>query len=237
MRKRGMPESILRKMVEMALAKEDVEALKKLLASMRKKILNHDADLAAVVPGSATALAPALSAPAASPPPPISRPVRRRRISAEDSCGVAPVPTEFIPRFRTFAFKFGKEKLSEYGSLEHVTDAAVYKAFRNSLPQNFLVPSLHHYFKREQWIAAVEANNIDLFQPGRGKDAVQLAATIPEKLELKPAIRPLVDWHQQTIWIGSQALARWQGSPIVKTKKSYSGLSTRTLFMLRPQWY
>ncbi len=52
MRKRGIPESTLRKMVGKSLDSDDVEGLKTLLASLRKKVATHDAGQAAAVQGS-----------------------------------------------------------------------------------------------------------------------------------------------------------------------------------------
>ncbi len=53
MRKRGIPESTLTKMVEKSFDSDDVEGLKTLLASLRKKVDTHDAGQAAAVQGSA----------------------------------------------------------------------------------------------------------------------------------------------------------------------------------------
>ncbi len=44
MRKKGMQDSIMRTLVEWAIRKDDVEGLKHLLASLRKKVATHDAD-------------------------------------------------------------------------------------------------------------------------------------------------------------------------------------------------
>jgi hypothetical protein len=48
------------------------------------------------------------------------------------------------------------------------------------------------------------ANNIELFRPGRELTPVQMAATIPEKLQIKPGLgaQALVDWCRA--WIRTQ---------------------------------
>jgi hypothetical protein len=43
-------------------------------------------------------------------------------------------------------------------------------------------------------LLAVQVDGITRFQVGRTQTVVQIAATLPEKLKVKPAIRPLVDW-------------------------------------------
>ena len=59
MRKRGLQDSIKKTIVELVLREKDLEGLKKLLASLRKKVASYDANQAGVVQRPAT-LAPAL---------------------------------------------------------------------------------------------------------------------------------------------------------------------------------
>ena len=204
-------------MVEKAFEKEDLAALMRVVASMRNKIQTHDAcagGQAAAVSGPLVP-APAPSAsPAARPasqlshrlpfaPEPRLEPreawgvnaVKRRRKPAFSSGADAPDKVAFFHRFRTFAFEFGREKLKNHERLHRVSNLSVFEAFKTSAAAAQGDPqSLHHYFDREQWFSAVEADDIDLFRVKRTQTAVQKAATLPEKLQAKPGIKPLVDW-------------------------------------------
>jgi hypothetical protein len=152
-----MPESTMRKMVKKEFDKDDVEGLKKILASLRKKVANHDADQAAAVLGP-PALAPAPSAPAASPAPPISRPdhpinLITRAALKRPRPGTPPQPDALLESLRLFAFEYGKIEHARLGSLDTVPKETVYKgnkAFLASLPECSTArraeKSLHHYF-------------------------------------------------------------------------------------------
>ena len=75
----------------------------------------------------------------------------------------------------------------------HVSRDALVKAFWASLPPDSEAFTLQHYFNRDQWTAAVMADDMNLYQPDCTSTAVMLAASMPEKLQNQPKLRPLVD--------------------------------------------
>jgi hypothetical protein len=144
--KRAMSDSTMRKYVEMVISKEDSAGLKRLIASMQKRILNHDA---AAAPPAALAYAPSAQAPPCSLPansaPSVSasetegRKRRRRGAPPPDSdpeSSSEPVAQSrnnntrsWHPAFRSFAFNFGRDYLAKHSSLTRLTNDVIYKAF------------------------------------------------------------------------------------------------------------
>ena len=216
MHQKGMNESTLRRVAEDAFAKQDLKGLEKLLESMRKRIRTHDAQHAAIVP--ALDPAPSAPAASRAPPssrPPIPNPSDSRTKSGGDSGlgrrqAIAPTQSkrrrihtssdgDFLVQFRAFAFAYGRDVLSKGLLLRDVRVQSLQEAFLASLPSDWTESgqrcpkkSIQHFFAREcraDWERAVTENNIELFEPGYKQTPVQQAATIQEKLEIRPDLQ------------------------------------------------
>ncbi len=54
--------------------------------------------------------------------------------------------------------------------------------------------SMHHYFDRDIWAAAVCADDANMFRAKRVKQPVKEAGSLVDKIRLKPELGPFVDW-------------------------------------------
>ena len=177
--KRGLPDSSMRKAVDLAFGKEDVAMLKKLVAILEKKIRTHDSapgpaatSVAALRPGISTGSSAAVPTKRkADGPPPAGCTLctgpraagHGPAASLERALGEPAPLSPAMAALREFAFTKGRELFLAGKLLNKVSCASLVAAFEQQHPDLQLEGAVKSKFIRDEWIAAVTNNDISLF--------------------------------------------------------------------------